>query len=106
MASIVKEYTPEMKFKFDDFKELDIPNLMINVWSYSETIKNKKGCVVSEKYRSWCIRALHEKWLDSYIDINFVVYELISLDEKWFDCGKVSHANSLFLYKVIINKQA
>ena len=31
MASIVKEYTPEMKFKFDDFKELDIPNLMINV---------------------------------------------------------------------------
>ena len=42
MASIVKKYTPGMKFKFEDFKEMDIPNLMINIWSYTEVMKKKK----------------------------------------------------------------
>ena len=84
---------------------MDIPNLMINMWGYSESIKKKKECVVCEKYRHWCIKALHEKWLSTYIDINFVIYKLITMDEKWFDCSKVSSANSFFLYKVVINKQ-
>ena len=44
MASIVKKYTPEMKFKFEDFKEMDIPNLMINIWSYTEVMRKKKKC--------------------------------------------------------------
>ena len=106
MASIMKKYTPEMKFKFDDFKTMDIPNLMINIWGYSEGIKKKKECAVCEKYRHWCIRARHEKWLSTYIDINFIIYKLITMDKKWFDCSKVSSANSFFLYKVVINKQA
>ena len=44
MASIVKKYTPGMKFKFEDFKEMDIPNLMINIWSYTEVMRKKKKC--------------------------------------------------------------
>ena len=42
MASIMKKYTAEMKFKFGDFKTMDIPNLLINIWGYSEAIKKKK----------------------------------------------------------------
>ena len=99
MASIMKKYTPEMNFKFDDFKTMDIPNLMINIWGYSESIKKKKECAVCEKYRHWCIKALHEKWLSIYIDINFVIYKLITMDEKWFDCSKASSANSFFYIK-------
>ena len=96
MASIIKKYTPEMKFKFDDFKTMDIPNLMINIWGYSEAIKKKKNVSFANN-RHWCIRALHEKWLSTYIDINFVIYKLITMDEKWFDCSKVSNANNFFL---------
>ena len=50
MASIVKKYTPGMKFKFEDFKEMNIPNLMINIWSYTEVMKKKS--VICEKIQT------------------------------------------------------
>ena len=36
MASVVTKYAPKLKFQYQDFEIMNIPNLMINIWSYSD----------------------------------------------------------------------
>ena len=45
-----------LKFKYEDFLKQDIPNLMINIWSYSE--EHGMGCTICTKYKKMCINAL------------------------------------------------
>ena len=44
MASIQQKYVPTLKFTYEDFLKQDIPNLMINIWSYSD--HHGKYCMV------------------------------------------------------------
>ena len=46
----------QLKFKYEDFLQEDIPNLMINVWSYSD--EHGTGCTICTRYKRVCIDAL------------------------------------------------
>ena len=39
--------------KFSDFQELDLPDLLINIWSYSDVNYNSS---ILKQYKKWCIR--------------------------------------------------
>ena len=45
-----------LKFKYEDFLNNDIPNLMINIWSYSDD--HGVGCNICTTYKKFCIEAL------------------------------------------------
>ena len=41
----------ELKFKYEDFDEKDIANLMVNIWHYSD-MHQEKYCVICSTYRN------------------------------------------------------
>ena len=45
-----------LKFRYEDFLLEDIPNLMINIWSYSD--EHGTGCTMCTTYKNFCIDAL------------------------------------------------
>ena len=46
----------ELKYKYEDLLQLDIPNLMFNVWLYSD--EHGLGCNIYTTYKSYCIKVL------------------------------------------------
>ena len=48
-----------LKFRYEDFVMEDIPNLMINIWSYSD--KHGTGCDICTTYKKMCVQALKKK---------------------------------------------
>ena len=65
MALVVKEYVPKLKFQYQNFEIMDIPGLIINIWSYSHD--HGQYCNICCTYKNWCIKALKKKWLKQYI---------------------------------------
>ena len=49
----------KLKFKFEDFLTEDIPNLMINIWCYSDD--HGVVCTMCTTYKKMCIDALKKK---------------------------------------------
>ena len=45
-----------LKYKYEDLFQLDIPNLMLNIWSYSN--EHGVGCNICTTYKSYCMKAL------------------------------------------------
>ena len=48
-----------LKFRYEDFLMDDIPNLMINIWSYSD--HHGTGCTTCTEYKKMCIDTLKKK---------------------------------------------
>ena len=87
MTSIQQKQVPTLKFKFEDFEELDVPDFMINFWCYSE---NNENCPILKQYNDWSITALKKKLIKEYIDFDFVVEKLSQRDKKWVDVSRIS----------------
>ena len=98
MASIQQKYVPTLKFKLENFEELDIPDLMINIWCHSEI---NKSCPILKQYKDWCITALKKKWIKEYIDFDFVVEKLSQRDKNFI---RISSADRMVLMTVIGKK--
>ena len=47
----------DLKFSLNSFRQLDLPNLLINVWDYGD----KPNCPICKQYQKWCISAAKEK---------------------------------------------
>ena len=43
-----------------NFEHLDIPNLLINIWSYND--KSHRNYLVCKQYERWCIKVAKKKW--------------------------------------------
>ena len=91
----------DLKFSLNSFRQLDLPNLLINVWDYV----NKPNCPICKQYQKWCISAAKEKWKDSYIEFDFVIGCLKKQNKNWFDFGEISLANRNQIYVVISKKK-
>ena len=42
-----------------NFEYLDIPNLLINIWSYND--EPHRNCLVCKQYERWCIEVEKKK---------------------------------------------
>ena len=59
----------DLKLSSNSFRQLDLPNLLINIWDYAY----KPNCPICKQYRKWCITAAKEQWGNLFIDFDFVI---------------------------------
>ena len=50
--------SPKLKFSKRDFQELDLPNLLLNIWGYADA--RAKKCNVCKQYEIRCVDAAQE----------------------------------------------
>ena len=89
-----------MKFSLNSFRQLDLPNLLINIWDYAD----KPNCPICKQYQKWCITAANEQWEKEFIDFDFAINTLKKQNKNWFDFGKISSENRNQIY-VVISKE-
>ena len=46
----------------EDFRELDVPDLCINIWSYNSNKEHIQKCAICKSYADLSTHALKEKW--------------------------------------------
>ena len=94
----------ELKFSLDTFCQHDLPNLLINIWDYAYHI-NEKSCIVCQTYQGWCIVAAREKWLDQFINFDFIINNLQKQNRNWVDFDTFSSATrNQILYHLLKDK--
>ena len=86
-----------------NFEHLDIPNLLINIWSYNDD--SHRNCSVCKQHGRWCIEVAKKKkkkWFPSFIDFDFVIQNLKRQKKIFgFDFGKVCSADRNKIFVVI-----
>ena len=87
----------DLKFSLNSFRQLDLPNLLINIWDYA----NKPDCPICKQYLKWCITAAKEQWENAFINFDFVINALKKQNRNWYDLGKISSANRNKIYLII-----
>ena len=63
-----------LKFSKEDFAELDLADLLINVWSYSAHLNEDE---LIKTYLQWCFECALEKWSENYVNFSFVSRNLL-----------------------------
>ena len=83
-----------LKFNLKSFEELDTPNLLINVWSYSENLnKINPDCNKCKTYRKYCLQILRRRWNWKWGFFNEVISNIKSNNENFIDLSRYSSAN-------------
>ena len=82
-----------MKFSKNDFLELDLQYLLINIWSYSEYLTDP----VLNQYCQWCVEVAKEQWQPSFKNIN----NLRKRNKKFYDFEKIISADKNMIYRLI-----
>ena len=72
----------KVEFQKKDFEDLDLPTLIMKIWTYSN-FHNYCDCIVPVTYRRWCIDELKKRWKDKYINFDHVVEKLCQRDKRW-----------------------
>ena len=98
-----------LKFNLESFKELDAPDLIINVWSYSDFLKTHQNCCICKKYRDYSIKALKEKWEVEWGNFDHIMNKFKKNDRNFINISKYSsvtrHLIIDFLTKIEENKK-
>ena len=88
-----------MKFSLADFRKLDLPDLLINIWNYSGC--NNINCSVCNQYRYWCVQDAYEKKPTDFKDFRGVIDNMKIQTKSWFDVGKLRNNSKNDLYNAI-----
>ena len=89
-----------LKYKYEDLFQLDIPNLMLNIWCYSD--EHGLGCSLCTTYKKYCINALKKKWdTKKSKNVADIIQKLKKRDQKWFNLSRVSSADRYILLELI-----
>ena len=76
-----------------DFKELDVPDLIFNIWSYNTNKGHLNECGICNLGSKYAIMALREKWEDDWGDFKYIVNKWKANDKNYMDVGKYSNEN-------------
>ena len=86
-----------MKFSKNDFENLDLPDLLITIWDYSECLTDP----VLNQYCQWCVEVAKERWQPSFKNFQFVINNLRKRNKKIYDFAKISSADKNIIYRLI-----
>ena len=59
--------THEMKFSLATLRQLDLPNLLIDISFYADS-PHCQDCSICQQYLKWSIQAAKEKWSSDFKD--------------------------------------
>ena len=88
-------------FKQQGFEQKDIPELIKDVWTYSDN--HGKKCYVCSRYREWAIEALRTKWKKDYVDIEMVSHCLYIRKTHWLKNTMISRKHKQYIYSFLNN---
>ena len=54
-----------MKFSKSDFLNLDLPDLLLDIWCYADYLNDQ----VINQYYKWCVEAAEEQWQPDFLDM-------------------------------------
>ena len=57
-----------LEFSKKTFSQLDLPNLLINIWDYAFC-----HCSICSQYQKWCTQVAKEKWQPDFVDFGYVI---------------------------------
>ena len=91
----------------ENFEHLDIPNLLINIWSYNDQDHhlNVGNCETCRKYEKWSFEIAKSKWQPEFKSFAFVIPQIQIQNKKFFNFGNVSSADRNSIFKRYGNVQ-
>ena len=66
------------------FLHLDLPNLLINIWEYTD----KTNDPILIQYEKWCIEVAKQKWQPQFKKFDYVIGNLKERNKKFYDFDK------------------
>ena len=67
-----------MKFSKSDFLNLDLPDLLLNVWCYANYLNDQ----IINLYAKWCLEAAEEQWQPDFLNFQYVIQNLEKKKQK------------------------
>ena len=89
MANTLSREIP-LKFTKNDFREMDTPNLLINIWTYNYYKPHCQNCNACKIYTEWNVEILAERWKEEWGDMNNVVEKLKKNDKDFININNYS----------------
>ena len=68
-----------LKFSLDSFRQLDLSDLLINIWLYS--FHSHQDSSICKQHKKRCIVAAKEKWSGFYHDFDEILNAIVR--NKW-----------------------
>ena len=93
-------------FSKDNFKLVDTPELLINLWNYNYFL-NHKHCHICKIYSGYCKEILKGRWDSIWGDYNEVIEKIESTNKNVINMGNYSSKTKwAILYRLIqLNKE-
>ena len=86
-----------MKFAKSSFQELDFPDLLINIWCYTD----KQNDPIIAQNEKLCVEAAQEQWKLQYLDFNYLIENLRKQNKQFYNFGKICSADKNVIYRLI-----
>ena len=95
--AIQQQLQQQLKFSKELFLELDLANLLINIWSYVDYLHD----FVINQYCQYCIDCSYKKWDEGYLDFHFVIKNILDRNTNFFDFGEISNSEKNIIYTAV-----
>ena len=69
----IQQQQQQLKFSKELFLELDLADLLINIWSYVDYLHD----FVINQYCQYCIECSYEMWDEDYLDFHFAIKNIL-----------------------------
>ena len=86
-----------MKFSKKDFQELEIPDLLLNIWCYAEYLHDP----IFRQYSQWSVKAAEEQWRSTFLDFDYVINNLKNRNKKFYNFSNIYSADKNVIYRLI-----
>ena len=94
-------YKHDFKFSKGTFSYHDLPDLLLNIWSYSNAYGE---CLVCTQYSRWCAELAREKWLPQYLNFDKFIRRVSTGDKKLPIFGRTSTAEKNCIFQILKKK--
>ena len=88
MAKVLSKEA-NLKFTKESFRELDVPDLFINLWTYNYFEKHKP-CIACDTYSRYCEEILKEIWCSDWGNFDLVVERLKKCNQAFININNYS----------------
>ena len=88
----------QMKFSKESSAHLSLSDLLLNIWSYAEDLKNP----ILNQYATWHVELADVLWnVGEFLDFKFVITNLLNRNKKFHFFGKIASCDKKLIYEMV-----
>ena len=88
----------QIKFSKESSVHLSLPDLLLDIWSYAEDLKNP----ILNQYTTWNVELAEALWnVDEFLDFKFVTTNLLNRNKKFHFFGKIASCDKNLIYDLV-----